>query len=89
MALGVPVLGDEGVEVGLGDPYGAAEAVRDKFFLFDPAANTAGRDAHGVSDLIDRVEFCSFHLLLHCIAKATTAVRRQRMMSFVAGSRTT
>src|SRR5262249_2511575 len=57
----------------------AAEAVRDQFLLLDPAANTAGRDAKGIGDLIDRVEFCRFHLLLHCIAKARTAVRRPRM----------
>jgi len=93
MALGMPVLGDEGVKVGLGDPHGAAEVVRDQFLLLDPAANTAGRDAKGIGDLIDRVEFCSFHLLLHCIAKPTTAVRRLRLANghspFVAGFRAT
>ena len=68
MALGVPVFGDEGLKVGLGDPHGGAEVVRDQFFLFDPAADTAGRDAKRAGDLVYGVEFRRFGF--HCCSIA-------------------
>ena len=60
MALGVPVFDDENLKIALGDAHGGAEEVRDQFFLLDPAANTAGRDAKPAGNLVDRVKFRRF-----------------------------
>src|SRR5262245_51850585 len=68
MALNVPVFGDEGLQIGLSDAHGGAEVMRDEFFLLDPAANTAGRDAKRAGDIVDRVEFCRF--VFHCCSIA-------------------
>ena len=75
MALGVPVFGDEGLKIDLGDPHGGAEMVRDQFFLLDPAANTAGRDAKRAGDLVHGVEFrrFSFHCCPISLQSATTS----------------
>ena len=74
MALDLPVFGDEGLKIGLGDPHGGAKVVRDQFFLLDPAANTAGRDAKHGGDLVDRVEFrwFGFHWCSIALQSPTT-----------------
>src|SRR5262245_41971819 len=75
MALNVPVFGDEGLQIGLGNPHGGAEVVRDQFFLLDPAANTAGRDTKHVGDLVDREEFrrFGFHYCSIALESATAS----------------
>jgi hypothetical protein len=68
--LAVPVLSDKGREVAVGYAQGGTEAVRDQFFLLDPAANTAGTYTEIVANLSHGEEFrrFGFHLFLHCKA---------------------
>ena len=55
--------GDKGFPFALGDPHGNAEAVCDEGFALDPTANSAGRNAEVLSDLVDRIEFLVGHLV--------------------------
>ena len=53
----VPVGGQKGLEIGLGNPNQSVDPVGYEKALLDPAANGSCRGVHTLGDLRDRVEF--------------------------------
>jgi len=56
-ALGVPMIGEKGRQIRLGNPDEPVDAVCDEKPVGDPAPHAARRGADAVGDLLDRVEF--------------------------------